>query len=98
MITEKDVEEMAALARLELTTQEKEKLQKDLESVLIFIDKLKKLKVDGVEPTTAGTEAANVMRSDEVRFEQDNQAVEQMLAQAPDRQDNFVKVKSILKK
>lgn len=89
---------MAALARLELTAQEKEKLQKDLESVLIFIDKLKELKVIGVEPTTAGVEAVNVMRKDQPRFEADLSVIPKMLEQAPDRQDNFVKVKSILHK
>ena len=89
---------MAGLARLELTAEEKKKFQKDLEAVLSFVEKLKKLNIAGVEPTTAGAEAANVMRADAPRLEHDANAVNQMLEQAPDRKDNFIKVKSILKK
>lgn len=98
MITEKDVENIAGLARLELSGEEKKKFQKDLEAILVFVDKLKELKVEGVEPTTAGAEAANVMRADEPRSQHNPETVRMMLEQFPDRQDDFLKVKSILKK
>lgn len=105
MIMETDVEQMASLARLELGEEEKKKFQKDLGSVLEFVEKLKKLNVEGVEPTTVGLsigkvgeEAVNVMRADEPRFEHDSEAVNKMLEQAPDSKDNFVKVKNILNK
>ena len=98
MITEKDVEYIAGLARLELTLKEKEKFQKELEAILGFVDKLKELNVEGIEPTTAGAETANVMRADEPRTEHSQETATKMLEQAPDRKENFVKVKSILKK
>lgn len=98
MITEKDVEHMAGLARLELNQAEKKKFQKDLGSILEFIEKLKKLDVEGTEPTTAGAETANMMRADEQRQGSNPGIVGKMLEQAPDRKDNFLKVRSILNK
>ncbi len=98
MITEKDVEYMAGLARLELKTEEKKKFQKDLGAILDFVEKLRELNVEGVEPTTAEAEAANVMRTDEPRSQTDSRVVSNMLKQAPDRKDNFLKVRNILNK
>ena len=83
---------------MKLTSKEKEKFQKELEAILGFVDKLKELNVEGIEPTTAGAETANVMRADEPRTEHSQETATKMLEQAPDRKENFVKVKSILKK
>jgi len=98
MISIEDIEHIARLARLELSGEEKKKFQKDLGAILEFVEKLKKVDVAGVEPTTAGAEAANVMRTDELRMKQNPEIVEAMLKQTPDRKGNLVKVKSILKK
>ena len=54
--------------------------------------------MEGVEPTTAEAEAANIMRADQPRSKYNQEKIENMLEQAPDRKDGFVKVKSILKK
>lgn len=98
MITGKDIEYIAGLARLELSTEEKKNFQKDLGAILEFVEKLKKVKVEGVEPTTAGIKVGNVMRTDEPRFKLDPELVNKLFKQAPDRKDHFVKVKSILNK
>ena len=89
---------MAGLARLGLQGDEKKKFQKDLESILNFVEKLKKVNVEGVEPTTAESESSNVMRADEPRFKHDPETVKKMLEQFPERKDGFAKVKSILHK
>lgn len=98
MISLEDVEAIAGLARLELKGEEKKKFQKDLDSVLDFVEKLKKLNVEGVEPTTGETESSNVMRADELRFKHNPETVEKMLEQFPERKEDFLKVKSILNK
>ena len=46
----------------------------------------------------AEAETVNVIRRDESRETGDSRVVNKMLEQAPDRKDNFVKVKSILRK
>lgn len=98
MISLEDVEYIAGLARLELKGGEKKKFQKDLGAILNFVEKLKKLKVEGVEPTTLETESSNVMRADEPRFKHNPETVKKILEQFPERKDSFAKVKSILNK
>jgi aspartyl-tRNA(Asn)/glutamyl-tRNA(Gln) amidotransferase subunit C len=49
-ITEKDVVYVAALANLELTAQETSQLAADLDSMLVYIDKLNELDTSNVEP------------------------------------------------
>ncbi|MBI2676661.1 MAG: Asp-tRNA(Asn)/Glu-tRNA(Gln) amidotransferase subunit GatC [Candidatus Yanofskybacteria bacterium] len=96
MITEKEVEHIAQLARLKLNEKEKVKFQKELSLVLDYIDKLNELDVSQVEPTVSGSGTANVMRSDFSNSVYDPEIVVNILEQAPDKKDGFIKVKSIL--
>src|SRR4029450_5318095 len=50
-ISLKDVEHVARLARLELSAAEKERMRKELDGILSYIDKLRALDTTGVEPT-----------------------------------------------
>jgi aspartyl-tRNA(Asn)/glutamyl-tRNA(Gln) amidotransferase subunit C len=49
-VTEKDVAYVADLANLELTSQERERMLKDLNSVLDYIDRLNELDTTDVPP------------------------------------------------
>lgn len=60
-----DVKYVAALARIALTEEEAVQLQGQLNDVLAHIEELKKLDVDGVEPTANTFLEANVWREDE---------------------------------
>lgn len=44
-----DVEKLAELARIELTSQEKESLLRDFDSILAYVDVIKSVKVENVE-------------------------------------------------
>ena len=57
-----DIEYVAKLARIDLSAQEKKKLQKQLGDILAYIEKLKKLKVDKVEPLSHVLPLKNVFR------------------------------------
>ena len=46
-----DVRRVAALARLELTPDEQERLTTELSSILDYMEKLNELDTEGVEPT-----------------------------------------------
>lgn len=46
----KDVEHIAGLARIKLNEKEKEKMASELGVILGYIDKLKEVNTDGVEP------------------------------------------------
>jgi aspartyl/glutamyl-tRNA(Asn/Gln) amidotransferase C subunit len=67
MITKKDVEYIAGLARIHLQDQEIEKLTGNLEDILGYIEKLEKLDVSQVEPTSHALPVQNVFRDDVVR-------------------------------
>lgn len=65
VITEKEIEHLAELARLELTAKEKEKLESDLGKILDYFKELESLDTVNVEPLTGGTILNNIMRKDE---------------------------------
>ncbi|MFT6028136.1 MAG: aspartyl-tRNA(Asn)/glutamyl-tRNA(Gln) amidotransferase subunit C, partial [Bacteroidia bacterium] len=48
-ITDKTVDELAHLARLQFEGDEKERIKKDLNKILTFMDKLNELDTEGVE-------------------------------------------------
>lgn len=62
-----DIRYVAHLARLHLTEEEEEKLGRQLDQILDYIDKLKEADVSGVEPTAHAFPLVNVTRPDEAR-------------------------------
>lgn len=83
MITVKEVQHIAKLARLGMTKNEEEKFRKELSSVLGYMKKLEKVNVAGVNPTSQPFMIENVMRSDAIKKES-----KKLLS-------DFLKVKSI---
>ncbi len=92
-ITLKDVEHVARLARLELGPEEKERMRRELDGILTYIDKLRAVDTRSVEPTSHAVPMTNVMRDDVVQpsFPQSD-----MLANAPDRSGDFFRVPKII--
>jgi len=88
-----DVEHVARLARLDLSPAEKERMQRELDGILSYIDKLRALPTEGVEPTSHAVPMTNVMREDVSRpsFPQ-----EEMLANAPARSGELFRVPKII--
>jgi len=92
MISKAEVQHIANLARLGLTDEEIEKYQKDLSSILDYVEKLKKVNVSGVEPTSHSVKVENITRKDEA-----GKPDGKLIDLAPDRKEDYLKVKSILK-
>ena len=92
-ITLEEVEHVARLARLELRPEAKERMRRELDDILGYIDKLRAVDVDGVEPTSHAVPLTNIMRDDEPRpsFPRD-----EMLANAPDLHGDFFRVPKII--
>ena len=67
MISEKDVKYVAGLARIHLKDEEIDRLTKDLEKILDYINKLDTLDVEEVQPTSHVLPLKNVHRKDEIR-------------------------------
>lgn len=92
-ISAKDVEDVARLARLELSAAEKERMGRELDGILTYIDKLRGLDTSEVEPTSHAVPITNVMRDDEPR---PSLPQAETLANAPDRQDELFRVPKII--
>ncbi len=95
MISKKDVEHIAKLARLSLTHNEIEKFQKELGSILDYVNKLKEVDVSDVEPTTHPFMPENIMREDEVNS-LPMEKVDKLIKEIPECESRYVKVKRIL--
>jgi aspartyl-tRNA(Asn)/glutamyl-tRNA(Gln) amidotransferase subunit C len=97
MLTKKEVEKIAELARLGLKEEEKEKFAEDLSSVIGYVQKLSEVNIEKVEPMTGGTNLESVTRKDdETKNIADLKMREEILTATPDRQDDYFKVPSIL--
>ncbi len=92
MITIKDVEHVAKLARLELTDEEKELYTKQLGDVLQYVNQMNEVDTSKIEPMTQVIDFVNVMREDKVVYEQTK---EELLKNAPDEENGFFKVPKI---
>jgi aspartyl-tRNA(Asn)/glutamyl-tRNA(Gln) amidotransferase subunit C len=92
-LTQKEVEHVAKLARLEVSEDEKGMFARQLSAILTYVDQLKTVDTVGVEPTTTVLPAENVFREDEVH---PSLSEDQALANAPDRADGFFRVPRIL--
>lgn len=92
MITIKDVEHVAKLARLELNEEEKEKFSKQLGDILKYVEQMNEVDTTGVEPMSHAIPMVNVMREDVVVIENTK---EELMANAPLKEDGFFRVPKI---
>ena len=92
-VTLRDVEHVAALARLSFTDEEKIMLMEQLNDILRYMDQLNRLDTSGVEPLSHVIELSNVFREDVVR---PSYPQEEILKNAPARTDSFFKVPKVI--
>ncbi|MEK7541893.1 MAG: Asp-tRNA(Asn)/Glu-tRNA(Gln) amidotransferase subunit GatC [Patescibacteria group bacterium] len=95
MISRADVQHIARLARLALTEEEEEKFEKELSSILGFVEKLNEADTKGVMPMTGGTMLEHVMRDDAVPDSALEGCHEQLFSAVPEKKDRWVKVKKV---
>jgi aspartyl-tRNA(Asn)/glutamyl-tRNA(Gln) amidotransferase subunit C len=94
MLEIKDIEKLAKLSRIELTQEEKESLLKEVDPILGYVAQLKEVVSSVGEDKKAG-ELRNITREDALP----NIAgvnTEILVADMPESQDNYLKVKKIL--
>lgn len=87
------VEKVAQLARLQLAPGEHEKFAKQFAGLLENFAKLQKLDTTGVEPMVYPFDLRNVLRHDEPSS---SVAKEDLLRNAPERQEDFYKVPKVI--
>jgi aspartyl-tRNA(Asn)/glutamyl-tRNA(Gln) amidotransferase subunit C len=92
-IRKEQVEHVAKLARLEVSENEKAVFARQLSAILTYMDQLKEVDTEGVEPTATVLPTENVFREDAVK---PSLTQERALANAPDQADGFFRVPKIL--
>lgn len=92
-VTIEDVEHIARLARLGLREEEKHSLRGELEAILGYVEKLKSLPTEGVEPSDALLDESQALRADQAT---NRPRADELLANAPDREETFFRVPRIL--
>lgn len=93
MIERKDIVKLARLARLEISDEEQEILQSDIEAIVGYVSQIKE-----AAPSEFVKEAGllrNVMREDGEPHPR-GAFTEALLAEVPEHADGYVKVKQIL--
>ena len=92
-VTQKDLEMVALLSRMEVSEQDREKYLRQLDAFLQYVDNLAALPTDEVEPLAHVLPINNVFREDTVRPSLDR---EMALSNAPLQEDGYFKVPKIL--
>ena len=87
------VDHVARLARLDLTEEERERMQAELTQILGHADKIQALDLDGVPPTSHSLPLSNVLRPDVAR---PSLPPEEAIANAPEAEDGRFRVPRII--
>jgi aspartyl-tRNA(Asn)/glutamyl-tRNA(Gln) amidotransferase subunit C len=93
-LTTKEIEQVATLARLELSEKEKEMYAEQLSVVLDYIEKLNEVNTDGVTETCQVTGLEDVTRNDEIieRSEENKKKLREIF---PDKVGGLLRVKAV---
>ncbi len=88
-LTQKEVEHIAKLARLELTEEQKTVYREQLSGILDYIAKLRELDTTDVPPTAGGGLTQMTLRPDEAH---PSLPTEVLLRNAPEAEDDQFKI------
>ncbi|MGZ5222487.1 MAG: Asp-tRNA(Asn)/Glu-tRNA(Gln) amidotransferase subunit GatC [Chitinophagaceae bacterium] len=88
------VDKLAHLARLKFNDTEMQEIKSDLQRMIIFVEKLNELDLEGVEPMLHMSDEVNVLREDEVKG---SISRSDALKNAPSHDEHFFKVPKVIK-
>ena len=92
-INEQFIRHIALISRIELTDERISRFGKQFADILSYVDMLKELDTDGIEPMAHALDISNVMADDKVG---ESLPVEKALANAPARLGNLYKVPKVI--
>ena len=92
-LTREEVLHIARLARVALTEAEIIRMSEQLSNLLEHFEVLQKVATDGVPPTAQSVELKSVMRDDVIA---PSLSPEEVLANAPRREDDCFRVRAVL--
>ncbi len=92
-ISIKEIEKIARLSRIMLTTEEKGTYGRQLADILDYMEKLNELNTDDVQPMAYATTLKNVFREDKIKSSYSRQEI---LKLSPSNSNGFFKVPKII--
>jgi aspartyl-tRNA(Asn)/glutamyl-tRNA(Gln) amidotransferase subunit C len=92
-LSREEVLHIAALAKLGVTDTDVETMREQLSNILEHFEALQKLDTSDIPPTAQSIDLQNVIMKDEIR---PSLTPEEVLANAPQREGEFFKVKIVL--
>jgi len=92
-LSREEVLHIAALAKVGVTDADVEQIREQISNILENFEVLQKLDTSGVAPTAQSINLQNVIMRDEIR---PSMSPEEVLANAPQREGDFFKVKIVL--
>jgi aspartyl-tRNA(Asn)/glutamyl-tRNA(Gln) amidotransferase subunit C len=92
-IDEKIVDKIASLAKLEFEGEEKQRIIKDMNNMLNFIDKLEEINTDGISPLIHMTDEDNTFRADVSKIEITQK---EALSNAPKKDSTYFKIPKVM--
>ena len=94
-INNKLIQDIAKLSKLKFDESSTEKMKEDLKKILAFVDKLNEIDTEGVDPLIYLSDEKNVLRTDEISA---FTSQEDALKNAPQKDSDYFKVPTVLKK
>jgi aspartyl-tRNA(Asn)/glutamyl-tRNA(Gln) amidotransferase subunit C len=94
-IDDQIIDKISRLAYLEFGEEEKEKIRQDLEQILTFVEKLRELNTENVEPLVYLSDKTDVLREDRMI---PTLSTEEALLNAPEKSGRFFKVPKVIRK
>ena len=94
-VNNKLIQDIAKLSKLEFNKSSNEKMKKDLKKILAFVDKLNEIDTENIEPLVYLSEEENVLRPDQISK---SLTQKQALINAPQKDSDYFKVPTVLKK
>lgn len=88
-----EVQKLAKMMRLEISDAEAERIGSDMDAVIHYIDQLQQVPLENTDVSRGVL--TNIVRAD-VAMNETGIYTEQILAESPETQDTFVKVKKVL--
>ena len=87
------LDKIAHLSRLDFDGKDAEKMMEDMTKIVDWVEKLKEVNTDGVEPLTTMSFEVNVLREDKVKQHLPH---DEALKNAPKKDDQFFRVPKVL--
>ena len=94
-VNNKLIQDIAKLSKLKFDDSAEEKMKVDLEKMIDFVDKLNEIDTEGVDPLIYMSEEVNVLREDKVT---ESTSQEDALKNAPEKDSDYFKIPTVLKK